>query len=504
LRPGTLYGVGVGPGDPKLVTVKAQEAIAAATAVAYLAKEGERGRAREAADPWIPAAKEELRFTYPTTTGPAPDGYRPTLDRFYDRVAAQLAARLERGESIALLCEGDPLLYGSYIYIHNRLKDRFPTEVVPGVCSFSAAAAAAGLPLASGEEVFAVIPATVDRERLTRLLGEVDGAAVIKLGRTFPAARAALAAAGRLEEATYVERASLPRQRLLPAAAVEPQTVPYMSLLLAPAARSAPATNRRPKGGELAIVGLGPGDPCWLTAEARAVLAEAQELVGYAPYLSRLAPLPGQRLHPSDNREELERARLAVSLAGEGRRVAVVSSGDPGVFAMAAAVVEVLEEEGLPEGVRLRVVPGVSAMQAAAARVGAPLGHDFCAISLSDNLKPWEVVERRLLHAARADLVIALYNPASRERREGLEKAHALLLRERDPATPTVFARALGSAEEEVRILPLAQLPLEEVDMRTLLIVGSSRTRAVANPAGKPLIYTPRSYLPLVLPSSSR
>ena len=494
---GTIYGVGVGPGDPKLVTVKAQEVIAAAPVIAYFAKRGEQGRAREAAAPWITAGKEELPFTYPTTTEPAKEGYRPTLDRFYDQAAEAVAGHLAAGRSVAVLCEGDPFLYGSYIYLHNRLKDRFPVEVVPGICSFSAAAAAAGIPLATGEEVFAVVPATVGEERLARLLEVVDGAAVIKLGRTFPQARAALAAAGRLDEALYVERASLPSQRLLAAGEVDPTTVPYMSLLLVAGAKGAPTDNRRSTPGEVAVVGLGPGDPAWITAEARAALAGAEELVGYAPYLARLFPLPGQRLHPSDNRQELERARLALDLAAAGRRVAVVSSGDPGVFAMAAAVLEAVEEEGLGGRVKVRVVPGVTAMQAAAARVGAPLGHDFCAISLSDNLKPWEVVEERLRAAARADLVIALYNPASKSRREGLERAHTLLLEERDPTTPTVFARAVGSPQELVRVVPLAELPLEEVDMRTLLIVGSSRTRVVAGSQTPTLLYTPRSYTPL-------
>ena len=197
----------------------------------------------------------------------------------------------------------------------------------------------------------------------------------------------------------------------------------------------------------------------------------------------------GQRRHATDNRVEAQRARHALELAAAGARVAVVSSGDPGIFAMASAVYEQVEANGLPD-VEVRVVPGLSAMQAAAARVGAPLGHDFCVISLSDQLKPWSVVERRLEAAGAADLVLALYNPASKTRREQLERALEVLRAHRDGATPVVVARAVGAPEEAVTVTTLGEVDAALVDMRTLLIVGSSTTRVTAGGA----VYTPRSY----------
>jgi precorrin-2 C20-methyltransferase/precorrin-3B C17-methyltransferase len=295
------------------------------------------------------------------------------------------------------------------------------------------------------------------------------------------------------QRARYVERASSEEERSLPLSEAG-DDVPYMSLLLVPTAAGTPPANGR--RGCVAVVGLGPAGPDWLTPEAQAELAAAEVLVGYAPYLDRVPQRLGQRRSASDNRVEAQRAREALKLAADGARVAVVSSGDPGIFAMATAVLEALDEdgEGTLADIEVRVVPGLSAMQAAAARVGAPLGHDFCVISLSDQLKPWAVIERRLAAAAQADFALALYNPASRSRREQLERAREVLLAHRAPDTPVVVARAVGSDEESVTVTTLAQLQTEVVDMRTLLIVGSSTTRVVRTAAGQPRVYTPRHY----------
>ena len=264
-----------------------------------------------------------------------------------------------------------------------------------------------------------------------------------------------------------------------------------MSLVLVPSRDRSPHGNDQ--RGRVAVVGLGPAGPRWLTPEAQAELDSADHLVGYQTYLDRVPARSGQTRHASDNRVEADRARHALELAASGARVAVVSSGDPGIFAMAAAVLEQYEcGNGQYAGVELEVIPGLSAMQAAAARVGAPLGHDFCVLSLSDNLKPWEVIERRLRAACETDLVLALYNPASGTRREQLERALEVLLAHRDPETPVVVARAVGSEVESVTVTSLAGLDPATVDMRTLLIVGSSTTRVLAGPS--PLVYTPRRY----------
>ncbi len=242
------------------------------------------------------------------------------------------------------------------------------------------------------------------------------------------------------------------------------------------------------------IVGLGPGPAEWMTPEASAAIAATSDVVGYGPYIERLALRPDQRAHASDNRAELTRARLALELASEGRAVAVVSGGDPGVFAMAAALFEAMEKRPEWLALEVAVAPGVSAMQAAAARLGAPLGHDFCAISLSDNLKPWDLVERRLKAAAEGDFVIALYNPASKARPRRIVEAFDLLRSLKSAATPVAFARAVGRADERLTTTTLGAANLSLVDMATLVIVGSSETRLIARDGARPWMLTPRSY----------
>jgi precorrin-3B C17-methyltransferase len=251
--------------------------------------------------------------------------------------------------------------------------------------------------------------------------------------------------------------------------------------------------------GRLAVVGLGPGDPRYLTAEAADALAEAQALYGYGPYLDRVPARAGQSRHPSDNREEAARAGKALRHAAQGNRVAVVSGGDPGVFAMAAAICQQIETG--PDAWRaldVAVVPGITAMLAVAARIGAPLGHDFCALSLSDNLKPWPLIERRLDAAAEAGFVIALYNPVSRARPWQFGNAVERLRRQLPATTPVVFGRAVGRRDERVDITTLGAADASPagaapVDMATLVIVGTRETRVIARPGRPPLVYTPRT-----------
>jgi len=246
--------------------------------------------------------------------------------------------------------------------------------------------------------------------------------------------------------------------------------------------------------GHLAVVGLGPGDVRWLTPEADAALATADALFGYGPYLDRAPVRDGQSRHPSDNREEALRARAALERAAAGSNVALVSGGDPGVFAMAATVCEQIESGPAAwRGLDVEIVPGITAMLAVAARVGAPLGHDFCALSLSDNLKPWPVVERRLDAAAQAGFVIALYNPISQARPWQLTAALERLRRYLPATTPTVFGRAVGRADETVAVTTLQAADPAGADMATLVIVGSAETRLVSRPGQAPLVYTPRS-----------
>jgi precorrin-3B C17-methyltransferase len=245
--------------------------------------------------------------------------------------------------------------------------------------------------------------------------------------------------------------------------------------------------------GWVVIAGLGPGSDAMVTPEVTTILAQATDIVGYIPYVARIPERRGLTLHASDNRVEIDRSRHALELASRGKRVVVVSSGDPGVFAMAAAVFEAVEH-GPPEWreLDLRVLPGITAMLAAAARAGAPLGHDFCAINLSDNLKPWAVIEKRLRLAAKADFAMAFYNPRSKSRPEGFGRTLEVLREVCCDARPVVFARAVSTPEEEINVVPLTEATSEMADMRTMVIVGSSLTRIIAR-NGAPIVYTPRS-----------
>jgi len=247
--------------------------------------------------------------------------------------------------------------------------------------------------------------------------------------------------------------------------------------------------------GTLRVLGLGPGQADWITPEASRELAAASDIVGYQAYVSRLTVRSDQNVHASDNGDELARARHALELAAGGAQVAVVSGGDPGVFAMAAAVFEAIDHG--PPGWReldVAVLPGVTAMLAAAARLGAPLGADFCAINLSDNLKPWSVIEQRLALAVQADFIIALYNPASKARPEQVHKAFAVLRAAVSGDRVVAFAAAVGRKDESLHVTTLANADPGRADMRTLILIGSSGTRLVERSSGTPFVYSSRRW----------
>jgi precorrin-2 C20-methyltransferase/precorrin-3B C17-methyltransferase len=492
---GRLYGVGLGPGDPELVTLKAARLIREADVVAYHAGTHGNSIARSIAADLIPETALEERLVYPVTTGIAehPGGYAGAMADFYRESAARVAAHLEQGRVVVVLAEGDPLFYGSYMYLHDRLASRFPTEVVPGVNSVAAASAAVPTPLVRQTDVLTVLPGTLPEPELARRLADTHGAVIMKLGRTFPAVRAALEASGRLGDAVYVERASSDREVVLPVKDVDPETVPYMAIVLVPGDSSDQATRyddvtRHAPGrvsgpaAELLVVGLGPAGEDWLTPQVRAALAEVDHVVGYAPYVNRVPQRAGLTRHTSGNTVELDRARQALELARAGERVAVVSGGDAGVFGMASAVFEAAEEQQYA-GVPIRVLPGMTAVQAVAARAGAPLGGDFAVMSLSDRLKPWELIERRLTAVAQADLVLGIYNPASRSRTTQVADAREVLLRHRPGDTVVVIGRDVGRDGESLEVTTLQALDPATVDMRCLLIIGAAGTRVAPSGA---------------------
>ena len=366
---GTLWGVGLGPGDPELVTVKAARLIGEADVVAYHSARHGRSIARGIAEPYLRPQQIEEHLIYPVTTEVTehPGGYAGAIADFYSEATGRIAAHLDAGRNVALLAEGDPLFYSSYMHLHTRLTGRFNAVIVPGVTSVSAASAAVATPLVAGDEVLSILPGTLPVAELTRRLADADAAVVLKLGRSYHAVREALSASGQLDDAFYVERASTPAERILPAAEVDESSVPYFALAVLPGGRG----RQRQAAGAVVVVGLGPGDNDWMTPQSRRELAAATDLIGYASYLDRVPVRDGQLRHPSDNADEPARARLACALAEQGRAVAVVSSGDPGVFAMATSV---LEEAKQWPGVQIRVIPAMTAAQAVASRVGAPLG----------------------------------------------------------------------------------------------------------------------------------
>jgi precorrin-2 C20-methyltransferase / precorrin-3B C17-methyltransferase len=515
---GRLYGVGVGPGDPELITLKAAKLIKQADVVAYHSGTAGRSIARSiVADLISEDASEEL-LIYPVTTGDAnhPLGYYGVIADFYDESAERLGKHLDAGRTVVVLAEGDPLFYSSYMYLHDRLAGQFRCEVVPGVTSMTAAAAAAGTPLARHEDVLTVLPGTLPVPELARRLADTDAAVIMKLGRTFQGVREALRQAGRLESARYVERATTGGEHTWPVSEVDPRSVPYFSMIIVPGAdrrqdsagrhahqalpeldegqtRPDPIPGRTSpapvEGPQLFVVGLGPGAMEWLTPEVSDALAEVDHVVGYGPYVDRVPPRPGLQRHASGNTVELDRARFALDLALSGERVAVVSGGDAGIFGMASAVFEAATDDRYAR-IPITVLPGVTAAQAVAARAGAPLGADYAVISLSDRLKPWPVIEERLRAVAAADLVLAIYNPASRSRRDQIGAAQRILLERRDPATAVVVGRDIGRSGESLTTTTLTDLDPATIEMNCLLIVGSSQTRVA--PDGR--VWTARSY----------
>ena len=508
--PGRLYGVGVGPGDPELLTLKAARLIGAADVVAFHAGRGKESNARRIAAALIPATATEERLEYPVTTGVTdhPGGYAGAIADFYERSAQRLAEHLSDSRNVVLLSEGDPLFYGSFMYMHDRLSPRFEVEIVPGVPAFAAATAAAATPLVRQTDVLTVLPGTLPEPELARRLADTDGAIIMKLGRNFPAVRRALEAAGRLDGAVYVERASTDAEAHHPVRDVNPDSVPYFSLIVVPGdSHHSDPTGRRPAQlaaptepasapgtpspaaphGVVHVLGLGPGPAEWVTPEVTRILSEVDHVVGYAPYVNRVPQRAGLHRHASGNTVEVDRATFALDLALAGEKVAVVSGGDAGIFGMASAVFEAAEDPRF-SSVDIRVAPGVSAVQAVAARAGAPIGADFAVVSLSDRLKPWEVIERRLEAIASSDLVLAIYNPASRSRTHQVADAREVLLRHRCPTTPVIVGRDIGRAEESLTVTTLGGLDCPSVDMKCLLIVGAFGTRAT----GSGEVWSPR------------
>ncbi|MEB3106379.1 precorrin-3B C(17)-methyltransferase [Corynebacterium pseudotuberculosis] len=495
-----LIGVGVGPGDPELLTIKAVKAIQTADVVAYHARPNGASAARKIASSYLTDSQEHELLEYPVTTGITdhPGGYAGAMADFYLDATQRLRTHLEQGKTVAVLALGDPMLYSSYQHLHKYLAEEFPAEIIPGIPSITAAADVLGMPLSEDDEVLSIIPGTLPSAELTQRLLDCDTAVVMKLGRTFEKVRQCLIAAGVADRAYVVKRVGMEGQSTIPVLEADLNSIPYFAVAVVPSAvhqnhnglQEDHCTNTT--RGEVVVIGLGPGSSKWITPEATAELKNATDIVGYSTYVKRVPLRAGQRRHLFDNKVEAERAAMALDMAKQGKKVAVVSSGDPGVFAMAAAVLETADDEQWRE-VPIRVIPGMTAAQAVASQVGAPLGHDFGMISLSNRLKPFEIVEKRIRALAGADMAFACYNPASKERRWQVARLREIVLEYQSGDTPVIVARAVGSDQEGIVVTTLQNFDPDIVDMRTMVIVGASTTRQYMG-ADVRRVFTSRRY----------
>jgi precorrin-2 C(20)-methyltransferase len=464
---GRFWALGVGPGDPELLTIKAAGLLRQAQRVYHAGPRDDQGRALEIVRGLL-RPEQLVRTLLP---GPMAevnvDAYRAGVER--------IAADCRAGLDVAFITEGDPTLYSTASFVCELLAQLCPDltlEIVPGVTSVTAAAARVGWPLLRREETLRIVPAVYHADRLTTLVHEDPCLCLLKPGPVLPKIREAIAEQGDNCEAVYVEEVGTEREWFTHDLAQAVGRNHYFSLVLL---RTKPAAGKGP--GKVWLVGLGPGDPALLTGQARRVLHAVSDVIGYEGYLKRLESL-GLRVQfrPFPIGAEPERVRLALELAQQGRQVALVSSGDAGIYGMASLL---LEKTGDTADVAVEIVPGVTAAAAAAAQLGAPLGHDFACISLSDLLTPWPIIEQRLEAAGQGDFVLALYNPASRQRTWQLPRARDILRKYRAPTTPVGLVTGAYREGMEVRHTTLGELTADGVTMETIVFVGNSQTRIV-------------------------
>jgi precorrin-2 C(20)-methyltransferase len=488
-----FWAVGVGPGDPELLTLKAVTIIRRAQVI-YHAGPGERqGRAWEIIRELVRPEQAIRRvLAEPMAVTSAAEDWRVP----YGPGVAQIAADCRRGLEVAFVTEGDPTLYSTASYVWQLLAELAPDvaiDIVPGVSSITAAAARARWPLAQKDETLRILPASYHASRLSSLISSDPHLCLLKAAPVLPQLLDVVTEQGPGCEAVYVENLGTEREWITHDLAQAVGRDSYFSLVLMRQLglwkRALPRRGPEPAAcpGKVWVVGIGPGNPELLTRQALRVLHEASDIIGYDGYLKLVEPLGFRATcHPLPLGAEMERAVLALGLARAGRRVAVVSSGDAGIYGMASLV---LEAAAQAPDVEVEVVPGVTAATAAAARLGAPLGHDFTCISLSDLLTPWPAIEDRLEAAGQADFVVVLYNPASQQRTWQLLRARDLLLKYRSSETPVGLVHSAYRQGMRTWHTTLGALTVDQVTMETTVIIGSSRTRLVND-----RLVTPRGY----------
>ncbi|HEV3262342.1 MAG TPA: precorrin-3B C(17)-methyltransferase [Gemmataceae bacterium] len=486
---GRFWAVGVGPGDPELLTLKAVNVLRRAHVIYHAGPHEKQGRAWDIVRALV-RADQEVRVVLAERKSAL---RAADWKAHYGPGAEKIAADCRGGLDVAFVTEGDPTLYSTAACVWQLLREispEIPIEVVPGVSSITAAAARVGWPLAQKDEMLAVVPAGYHADELGALMEQFRTVCLLKPASVLPRIGQQLRVSGPRHEAVYVEELGTDLEYVTQDWAVISDRKNYFSLLIVrqvPEERGAADKQPLMAAGKVCVVGLGPGDPALLTAQALAALRQAEVVIGYEAYLRMLAPLGLQaEVRGSPIGAEAERAAQVLELAREGRRVALVSSGDAGVYGMASLLLETAES--MPD-IEIDMVPGVTAATAAAARLGAPLGHDFACISLSDLLTPWEVIERRLAAAAQGDFVIAVYNPVSRRRTWQLPRAREVMLQYRAADTSVGLVDKAYRPGERSWQTTLGGLSPEGVGMETTLIIGNSQTRVIHG-----RIVTPRGY----------
>jgi len=519
-----LYAVGVGPGSPDLLTVRAAEILKRVPVIfSPLSAMGTTSRALEVVEPYLDRSRQRVvELAFPMQKE------QEELETEWEEAVREIAVHLGPEAEGAFITIGDVSLYSTFYYVQRILEARYPQvtiELVPGIPSFSAVSALLRIPYGIADDRIVILPATFERERLARAIQDHDTIILMKVNRVLDEVIDILEAQGLLDTAVFITKCGMPDQEVVyDLRTLRGSSPSYFSLVLVNKNAERRHTAQRPEpaapgtgaparlrlsseekaaaaagdgsppvpGGKLYLVGFGPGSHDHLTFRAKAAIDDAQTIIGYRTYVMLVRELiKGKEVFYTGMTEELDRARRAVELAWKGKRVALISSGDAGIYGMAGPAIECLKERSWTRGsgLEVEVVPGVTALSACGALLGAPVIHDFCAISLSNLLTPWEVIVRRIEAAAAADFVVALYNPKSGRRTRQIVETRRIMLRHRRPDTPVGIVKSGTRAGERVVITTLDDMLNHEIGMLTTVLIGNSTTFT-----WEQMMVTPRGY----------
>lgn len=509
-----LYAVGVGPGAPDLLTVRAAEILRRVSVIfSPRSAMGTASRALEVVASYLDRSRQRVvELAFPMEKD------QEELEPAWEEAVREIVGNLGPEEEGAFITLGDVSLYSTFYYVQRILQARHPhveIELVPGISSFSAVSALLQIPYGTADDSVVILPATFERERLARAIAEHDTVILMKVNRVLDEVIDVLEAQGVLDKAVFIERCGMPNQEVVRDLRALKGTFPgYFSLVIVNKSAERPdrqgsvvreprTPNPEPRspirgslppvpGGKLYLVGFGPGSRDHLTFRAKAAIDDARVIIGYRTYVMLVKELiKGKEVFYTGMTGELERARHAVDLAWKGKRVALISSGDAGIYGMAGPALECLKERGWTRGCgpEVEVVPGVTALSACGALLGAPIIHDFCVISLSNLLTPWEVIVKRIEAAGAADYVVVLYNPKSGRRTRQIVEAREILLKHRRPETPVGIVKSASRDGQRVVVTTLDEMLNHEIGMLTTILIGNSTTFVWEN-----MMVTPRGY----------